>query len=129
MESEMNGLQSNLYRLTVIILAHLKDKYNQGLKKYDLSSQVFNENTFVSLGALSSLSLSLLLLRLFLLSIPVAPHLLTPRLRTLLDHPIIQQLSLYTLFSILLSTIGGFCVFIALLYPQMRAYNRISIFL
>jgi len=115
MEAELYGLKitqlflpPNAHRIPVV--GTLISKYNNGI--------LINENSWGFLGLFGSFGCIILLLNLFIL-----------------DHKhdnrkVIFLLSRLNLAGILLATIGGFSSLFALLItPQLRAYNRISIFL
>ena len=88
-------------------LRSLKYRYNLG--------PLVNENDTSSLGFIGSVGFLLLLFRIFYQKPPA---------------PILDQLSWLNLLGVLMGTIGGFGVLFALLVsPQIRAYNRISVFI
>ena len=88
-------------------LGELKYRYNLG--------PLVNENDTASLGVVGSIGFMILLVALFY--------------RTK-DFPILNDLSILNVSAVLLATIGGFGVLFALLVsPQIRAYNRISVFI
>lgn len=88
-------------------LGALKYRYNLG--------PLVNENDTSSLGFVGSLGFLLLIAAIFYRR----------------EWPaLIEQLSLLNIAALLLATIGGFGVLFALLVsPQIRAYNRISVFI
>ena len=88
-------------------LAALRYRYNLG--------PLVNENDTSSLGVIGSIGFLILLGALF---------------RRRSNWSLIDDLSLLNISGVLLATIGGFGVLFALLIsPQIRAYNRISIFI
>jgi phosphoglycerol transferase len=88
-------------------LGALKYRYNLG--------PLVNENDTASLGLIGSIGFLILIVRLFKRNV---------------DRPLIDHISLLNLSAVLLATIGGFGVLFALLVsPQIRAYNRISVFI
>lgn len=93
------------HRITA--LGALKYRYNLG--------PLVNENDTASLGLIGSIGFLILIFRLFYKK---------P------DFPILDQLSVLNGSALLLGTIGGFGVLFALLVSaQIRAYNRISVFI
>lgn len=74
-----------------------------------------SENEHASLGLLGSIGFLLLVLRLLAPAKSDEKSLWVP-------------LSRLTLFSVLLATIGGFGLLVAAMLPQIRSYNRISLF-
>ena len=93
------------HRITT--LGALKYRYNLG--------PLVNENDTASLGLIGSIGFLILIFRLFF----KRP-----------DFPVLDQLSVLNGSALLLGTIGGFGVLFALLVStQIRAYNRISVFI
>lgn len=97
-------------------LANLKEKYN--------SSLLNNENDAAALGVVGAVGFLILLGRLFYKrheSLSNDYH---------RSHDMLGRLSLLNISGVLLATIGGFSSLFALLIsPQIRSYNRISIFI
>lgn len=90
----------------VEMLGALKYRYNLG--------PLVNENDTASLGFVGSIGFLILIGALFYRRAPA----------------IIEQLSRLNIAAVLFATIGGFGVLFALLIsPQIRAYNRISVFI
>jgi hypothetical protein len=88
-------------------LRALKYRYNLG--------PLVNENDTASLGFVGSIGFLILLGRLFSRKV---------------NRSLIDDLSLLNLSALLLATIGGFGVLFAIfISPQIRAYNRISVFI
>ena len=88
-------------------LGALKYRYNLG--------PLVNENDTASLGLIGSIGFLLLVFRLF---------------HKRRESPMLDQLSWLNISALLLGTIGGFGVLFALLVSaQIRAYNRISVFI
>ena len=90
----------------VPVLGALKYRYNLG--------PLVNENDTASLGFVGSIGFLLLIGAIFYNRAP----------------PMVQRVSRLNIAAVLLATIGGFGVLFALLIsPQIRAYNRISVFI
>lgn len=88
-------------------LAELKSRYNK--------NNIINENTTASLGIIGSIGFLFLLGRFFFKR---------------KQNGLLRALSELTLACLLLGTVGGFgSVFAVIVSPQIRAYNRISIFI
>ncbi|MFN0111882.1 MAG: hypothetical protein ACKVZH_23735 [Blastocatellia bacterium] len=97
-------------------ISELKSEYNQ--------RPGINENDDASLGLIGSLGFLYMLVWLFFRK-PEIARLRSAGLEGALDH-----LSLLTISSVLLATVGGFSSLVAFfLAPQVRAYTRISIFI
>ncbi len=120
-EAEVYGLKIaqlllpiNGHRITP--LTNLKEKYNYG--------PLMNENSAAALGFIGSAGFLILLGWLFFKK-PDAAHMKFNGTKGLLSH-----LSLLNISAVLLGTIGGFSsIFALLITPQIRTYNRISIFI
>lgn len=99
-------------------LARLKNRYN-------IAAPLVNDNTCTSLGAVGSIGF-LTLLGWLLFWKPTARQIgKGDETRSLLSH-----LSLLNVGGVLLATVGGFgSLFALLISPQMRSYNRVSIYL
>jgi len=100
------------------VLARLKEKYNS-------AAPLVNENRNATLGVVGSIGF-LTLLGWLLFWKPAAGQMgEDDETRALLSH-----LSILNIGGVLLATIGGFASLFALLIsPQMRSYNRVSIYL
>ena len=98
-------------------LAALKDAYSQ-------AAPLTNENDMATLGAVGAFGFVLLICW-------AALRLMGARLEWLgkEDQRLINVATLATLASILLATVGGFgSLFATLVSPQIRSYNRISVY-
>ena len=121
-ESEIYGLKIDQLLMPISghripLLAKLSDLYSR-------SAPLVNENSTASLGVIGSIG--------FLLLIALAFYRISNDLKLkkdgILSH--INELSILNLSAVLLATIGGFgSVFAYLLFPEIRCYNRISIFI
>jgi phosphoglycerol transferase len=99
-------------------LARLKDRYN-------MAAPLVNDNTCATLGAVGSIGF-LVLLGWLLFWKPAARQTRED------DQPaaLLSQLSLLNICGVLLATVGGFgSLFAVLISPQIRSYNRVSIYL
>jgi phosphoglycerol transferase len=116
LESELYGLR--ISQLLFPIIGHRIDFFN----RFSTSSPTFppaTENVFSALGIIVSFGFIILLI--FLLS---EGNLKIKSFQT------IKDLSYLNILAILLATIGGFGAVISfVISPQIRAYNRISIFI
>lgn len=92
-------------------------------RKYTVSRPLVNENVSATLGIIGSIGLVLLLGWIFLRE-------WQPMQRKVGDRSeVMDHLSLLTISGILIGTIGGISAIIALLFPAIHSYNRISIYL
>ena len=111
-DAEIMGLK--ITQLLLPIGGHRLPSLGQLKYRYNLGPLV-NENDTASLGVVGSVGFMILLFALFY--------------RTA-AFPILNDLSILNFSALLLATIGGFGVLFALLIsPQIRAYNRISVFI
>ncbi len=111
-DAEIMGLK--ITQLLLPIGGHRLPSPGELKYRYNLGPLV-NENDTASLGLVGSIGFMILLFALFY--------------RTK-DFPILSDLSILNVSAVLLATIGGFGVLFALLVsPQIRAYNRISVFI
>jgi hypothetical protein len=121
-ESEIYGLKITQLLLPVSghripILAHISDLYSQ-------SAPLVNENSFATLGIIGSVGFCILILWIFYQLFTKDSIIRNETLKR------VQQLSVLNLSAVLLATVGGFgTVFACLILPQIRCYNRISIFI
>lgn len=100
------------------VLARLKEQYNS-------SAPLVNENSNATLGVVGSIGFLTLLLWLLFRKPAAAQMMEGDETSTLLSH-----LSILNIGGVLLATIGGFASLFALLIsPQMRSYNRVSVYL
>ncbi len=94
------------------VLAHLRAKYDRTLPPI-----LNNENAWTSLGIVGVVGLFILLGGLFCQ-------------RRVAAHPVLYAVTKLNFAGILLATVGGFGVLFALLLsPEIRGYNRISVYL
>jgi phosphoglycerol transferase len=111
-EAEIYGL-----KITQLLLpadGYRIDKIDELKQKYNLSTPLNNENQTESLGFIGVSGFIILLLLLFKKT----------------SNQILMKISYLNISSILLATIGGFSSIIALLLtPDLRGYNRISVFI
>lgn len=122
-EAEAYGLKITQLLLPIdghriAVLARLKEKYNS-------AAPLVNENRNATLGIVGSTGF-LALLGWLLFWKPAAGQMsVDDEPDTLLSH-----LSLLNIGGVLLATIGGFAsLFALILSPQMRSYNRVSIYI
>jgi phosphoglycerol transferase len=92
------------------LLARAKRQFNAKLPS-------FTESDTASLGALGTVGLLFLL---GLLLVPAPPG--DPR------RAVLQGLSVLTVAAILVGSVGGVCLFIASVFPYIRCYNRLSVY-
>ena len=121
-ESEIYGLK--IVQLLLPVVDHRIPIFAQYFHLYASSSPLVNENSFATLGLIGSIGFIILILALFF-------QLFTKSM--LDDNEIfkkIKYLSALNLSAILLATVGGIGTVIAyLFFPEIRAYNRISVFI
>jgi phosphoglycerol transferase len=75
-----------------------------------------NENDHASLGIIGSIGFLILIACLFL------------RRQSATTPSVMEGLSMLNLFAILLAMVGGFAGILGLLFPEIRAYNRICVY-
>jgi hypothetical protein len=115
-ESELYGLK--IVQLIMPVAGHGIPAFAKLRNKYDHGSPLVNENGCASLGAVGSVGF-LGLLGWFLFGERCASQ-----------WKLFSSLGLLTVGAVLLGTIGGFgTVFAYLVSPQIRGYNRISIYI
>jgi phosphoglycerol transferase len=121
-ESEVYGLK--IVQLLLPVNDHRIPIFAQFSSKYAATSPLVNENSFATLGLIGSIGFIILILNLFY-------QLFTKS--TLDDNEILKKikyLSVLNLSAVLLATVGGIGTVIAyLFFPEIRAYNRISVFI
>jgi hypothetical protein len=110
-DAEVMG--TKITQLLLPIGGHRVEKLGALKYRYNLGPLV-NENDTASLGFVGSIGFLILIAALFYRRMP----------------PLIERLSYLNIAAFLLATIGGFGVLFALtVSPQIRAYNRISVFI
>jgi phosphoglycerol transferase len=117
-ESEVHGL-----KIVQLILPIFQDRVKICAKitnKYYNYADPPSENASASLGLIGSAGFLLLIIRIFLQK----KKDLEDRTNTLLN-----ALAYFTLAGLLLATVGGFSSLMALLTPNIRAPNRISVYI
>src|SRR5262245_1664431 len=90
-------------------LASLKARYNEKMP-------LVTDNDFSTLGVLGGIGFLLLIARLFVR-------------RQGTDKSPFEALSVLNLFAVLLAAIGGFGFFVCAALPEIRAFNRISVYI
>ena len=110
-ESEIYGL--TLVQMLVPVTNHRLPALAKWKDQFNRTATLVNENDIAALGVVGSAGLLALLVCLFLRRCP----------------DILYSLSVLNLFAILLGTIGGFGAVISfLISPQLRGFNRISVY-
>lgn len=122
LETEIYGLK--IIQLILPIQGHRIPIFAHISDLYATHSPLINENSYVALGIIGSIGFIFLILWIFY-------QLFT---KTTINNnettKKIHQLSILNLSAVLLATIGGFgTIFACFIYPQIRCYNRISIFI
>ena len=118
-ESEIFGLK--IIQLIKPVDGHRIDSLAKLSDSYSRTAPLVNENTIASLGLIGSIG--------FLILITWAFFRISDKLNYKI-HDILNYLCILNLSSVLLATIGGFgTIFAYLIFPQIRSYNRISIFI
>ena len=100
-------------------LAEVRSTY-QGLLVHLSGPRADNESDWAALGFIGAVGLVLLL---------IAPLLGVRAVRTTATLGTLRSASVLAVASILLATTSGFNVFVGHLLPEIRSYNRISIFI
>ncbi|RCX19016.1 hypothetical protein DFP94_10532 [Fontibacillus phaseoli] len=114
-ESEVYGLK--ISQLLLPVTSHRISYLEQLKASYNSHSPLVNENDFSSLGILGSIGFVISLILLFLRN----------RFRS---NKLPLFFSEMNISALLLATIGGFgTLFAMIILPEIRAYNRISIFI
>lgn len=114
-ESEILAMKIN--QLILPINGHRVSKLAAVRALYDTHAPLVNENGFSSLGFIGSLGFLVMLSMLFYWSEGSIDSNLLIRLRDL------------NISALLLSVVSGFGSLVALVIPQIRAYNRISVYI
>jgi phosphoglycerol transferase len=121
-ESEIYGLK--VVQLLIPLTDHRISVFAKLSRTYASTSSLVNENSFATLGLIGGIGFIILLLSIFY-------QLFTKSI--LDDNEILKKikyLSVLNLSAVLLATVGGIGTVIAyLFFPEIRAYNRISIFI
>lgn len=118
--AQRNPIESEIYGLKITQLVFPVTNHHSGkmarLKEgYNQNTLLFNESQDSTLGLIASIGFILLIFIVFFQN-----HF----------SKTLVRLSQLNLFALLLSTVGGFgVVFAYLVTPQIRAYNRISVFI
>jgi hypothetical protein len=121
-ESELYGLK--IIQLVLPIYGHRIPFFSYAQQVYSTTSPLVTENAMVSLGMVGSIGLIITFLWLFFKITNESQVKINP------DTKFLNGVSLFSISAILLATIGGFGTIINYaIYPQLRAYNRISIFI
>jgi phosphoglycerol transferase len=118
-ESEIYGLK--IAQLLMPISGHRIPRLAIVPNYYNKAAPLVNENQMASLGLIGSLG--------FLILIVWILYLIGNGIN-FKEYYILDNLSIFNLYGLLLATIGGFgTVFAGLAFPEIRCYNRISIFI
>lgn len=114
-ESEIYGLK--ISQLLLPVTYHRIDSWERLKDSYNKSSVLFNESQDATLGLVASVGFLSMIVFVFFR-------------RLAINFKYVYYLSQFNLFSLLLATVGGFSVIFAFFVtPDIRAYNRISIFI
>ncbi|MGJ7571733.1 DUF7024 domain-containing protein [Variovorax sp. RB2P76] len=115
-EAEVHGLK--LIQMLLPQPLHRSATLREIAERYNNNFPLVAENSFASLGAIASLGF------LLMLGVAVLPK------RPKIEESSILLLAFLTVSLVLIATIGGFsAVFAEFVSPQIRAWNRISIFI
>lgn len=111
-ESEVYGLK--LTNMVLPVNDHRIPSLAKLKKQYNTITPLTNENATATLGIIGSIGFFVLFLSLFI------KH----------NNELMKKLSILNIASFVLASIGGFGTIIAIfLFPDIRAYNRISVFI
>lgn len=117
MQSEVYGLK--IIQLLLPISGHRIPQMAEIADSYAKSMPLVNENSFAALGIVAGGGFLLLILGALFWCAGGRG-----------DHNLLRGLSTLNISAVLLATIGGFgVIFASLITPQIRCYNRISIFI
>ncbi|SDY55806.1 phosphoglycerol transferase [Variovorax sp. YR634] len=115
-EAEVHGLK--LIQMLLPQRLHRSAKLREIAEQYNNNFPLVAENSFASLGAIASIGF------LLMLGIAVLPR------RSQIEESSILLLAFLTISLVLIATIGGFsAIFAEFVSAQIRAWNRISIFI
>jgi len=118
-ESEIYGLK--IAQLLMPISGHRISWLATVPNYYNKAAPLVNENQMASLGLIGSLGFLMLIVWILCL---VCNGI------NLKEYYVLNNLSIFNLYGLLLATVGGFgTVFAGLVLPEIRCYNRISIFI
>lgn len=120
-ETEVYGLK--LIQLILPTPGHNIPFLSDIAQKYTEYRPLVNENVSATLGTIGTTGFLILLLWIFLRGWQPLQKYLKER-SIVLDH-----LSLLTISAVLIGTIGGFSAIIAQFFPEIHAYNRISLYI
>ena len=120
-ESETYGLK--LIQMILPTPGHNIPILAEIAQKYTEYRPLVNENVSASLGIIASIGFIILLSWIFIRGFEPLQSRLGARV------PVMDNLSLLTIAAILIGTIGGISAVIAQVFPDIHAYNRISLFI
>ncbi len=120
-DAEIFGLK--IIMLVLPIQNHFIPQFAAINNIYGQNAPLINENIMASLGTIASIGFGLLIGRLLFGKMIFLGKESEP-FQKLFNH-----VSIINISAILLGTIGGFGAIVAYLFPYIRAYNRISIFI
>lgn len=120
-ESEIFGLK--IVQLVLPIYGNRIPFLAYATQVYDTTAPLVTENSMAALGMIGSIGLLITFLWLFV-------KITNEDMKIKPDVKLLNGVSLFSISAILLATIGGFGTILNYaIYPQLRAYNRISIFI
>ncbi|MGA2933643.1 MAG: hypothetical protein ABSD81_00625 [Methanomicrobiales archaeon] len=121
-ESELYGLK--IIQIILPIYGHRIPFFSSVSQLYSTTSPLVTENTLSSIGFIGSLGFLFTFIWIFFKVTSGNAANMTNRFK------ILTGVSLFSVSAVLLATIGGFgTIFNYAISPQLRAYNRISIFI
>ncbi|OPX65135.1 MULTISPECIES: hypothetical protein [unclassified Methanoregula] len=124
-DAEIYGLK--IIQLLLPIHDHFIPTFAAASDNYQQYAPLVNENATSSLGLLGSIGFLLLLWGLLIGKLPFA-GIFGTEIRSEFQSLFIK-LSVLNISAVLLATIGGFGAIIAYVFPYIRGYNRISVFI
>jgi hypothetical protein len=120
-EAETYGLK--IIQLFMPVIGHRVAELAAIANQYATTSPLVNENSMASLGIIGSIGflamIGLLFVRVYK---PFDEY-------SKIGLPLLNGLSILNIAAVLLGTIGGFGALLTIVLPEIRCYNRISIFI
>lgn len=124
MESEMFGLK--VAQLLLPVTGHRVRAFAELKGRYNATHPLVNENDWVSLGLLGGVGFLVLLAWMLFVPRPREAEAATDERA---PGRLLEHLAVFNGAAVLLGTVGGFStLFAVLVTPQIRGYNRISVF-
>ena len=120
-ETETFGLK--IVQILLPVSGHRIPLLNEFKAKYNQHAPLVTENQAATIGVIGSMGFIILLFWLFFRASLFRKYIDAQR------HKFFNTLSILNASAVLYATIGGFGVFLAFLLPEIRALNRISVYI